>query len=131
MMGLGAVPGALALGIGSVGLLGKLVADSLEETDVRVQDAVRAGGATRLQVYASATLRQVLPAFVAHVLYQLDVNVRAATLLGIVGAGGIGFYLLQANRVMQFDVVTFIILMILTVVLVLEAIAAWVRRVVI
>lgn len=131
MMGLGAVPGALALGIGSVGLLGKLVADSLEETDVRVQDAVRAGGATRLQVYASATLRQVLPAFVAHVLYQLDVNVRAATLLGIVGAGGIGFYLLQANRVMQFDVVTFIILMILAVVLVLEAISAWVRRVVI
>src|SRR5690606_41506509 len=83
MMGLGAVPGALALGIGSVGLLGKLVADSLEETDVRVQDAVRAGGATRLQVYASATLCQVLPAFVAHVLYQPGVNVRAETLPGV------------------------------------------------
>lgn len=131
MMGLGAVPGTLALGIGSVGLLGKLVADSVEETDVRVQDAVRVGGATRPQVYSAATLRQVLPAFVAHVLYQLDVNVRAATLLGIVGAGGIGFYLLQANRVMQFETVTFIILMILAVVLVLEALSAWVRRVVI
>lgn len=131
MMGLGAVPGALALGIGSVGLLGKLVADSVEETDVRVQDAVRVGGASRLQVYASATVRQALPAFVAHVLYQLDVNVRSATLLGIVGAGGIGFLLLQANRVMQFETVTLIILMILAVVLALEAISAWVRRVVI
>lgn len=131
MMGLGPVPGALALGIGSIGLLGKLVADSLEETDVRVQDAVRANGATRLQIYGAATLRQVLPAFVAHVMYQLDVNIRAATLLGIVGAGGIGFYLLQASRVLQFDVVTFIILLILAVVLTLEAISAWVRRVVI
>ena len=128
MMGLGPVPGALALGIGSIGLLGKLVADSLEETDVRVQEAVRAGGATRLQVYVSSTLRQVLPAFVAHVLYQLDVNIRSATLLGIVGAGGIGFYLLQANRVLQFDVVTYIVVMILFTVLTLEAISSWVRR---
>lgn len=131
IMGLGPQPGTLALGIGSVGLLGKLVADSLEETDIRVQDAVRANGASRLQVYMSATLRQALPALVAHVLYQLDVNVRSATLLGIVGAGGIGFYLLNASRVMQFQTVTLIILLILAVVLLLEAISAWVRRVVI
>ena len=131
MMGLGPVPGVLALGIGSVGLLGKLVADSLEETDVRVQDAVRVGGATRLQVYGAATLRQALPSFVAHILYQLDVNVRSATLLGIVGAGGIGYYLLEANRVLQFQTVSYIILLVLAVVLVLEGISAWVRRVVI
>lgn len=131
IMGLGPVPGALALGIGSIGLLGKLVADSLEETDVRVQDALRANGATRTQIYFGATLRQVLPAFVAHVLYQLDVNIRSATLLGIVGAGGIGFYLLQASRVIQFDVVTYLVIMILVVVLALEAVSAWVRRVVI
>lgn len=131
IMGLGPQPGALALGIGSVGLLGKLIADSVEETDVRVQDAVRTNGASSLQVHASATLRQVLPALVAHVLYQLDVNIRSATLLGIVGAGGIGFYLLNASRVMQFQTVTLIILMILAVVLALEAVSSWVRRVVI
>ena len=128
MMGLGPVPGALALAVGSVGLLGKLVADSLEETDVRVQDALRANGSTRLQVYAAATFRQALPALVAHVLYQLDVNIRAATLLGIVGAGGIGYYLLNANRVLQFQTVTFIVAMILVVILALEAISAWIRR---
>jgi phosphonate transport system permease protein len=128
LLGLGPVPGAIALGIGSVGLLGKLVADSLEETDVRVQDALRSTGATRLQVYTAATVRQAAPAFVAHVLYQLDVNIRSATLLGIVGAGGIGFYLLNASRVLAFDTVTLIVLMILAVVLTVEALAAWVRK---
>lgn len=126
--GLGPVAGTLALAIGSVGLLGKLVADSVEETDVRVQDAVRATGATTSQVFFAATLRQSAPQFIAHVLYQLDVNIRSATLLGIVGAGGIGFYLLNASRVQAFDVVTFIIGMVLITVLAVEAIAVWTRR---
>ncbi|MFD1718778.1 phosphonate ABC transporter, permease protein PhnE [Georgenia deserti] len=128
--GLGPVPGAIALAIGSVGLLGKLVADSVEETDVRVQDALRASGATRIQVLTGATLRQALPAIVAHVLYQLDVNIRGATLLGIVGAGGIGYYLLNASRVQEFGVVTTIVLCVLAVVLAVEALAVWARRVV-
>lgn len=126
--GLGGVAGSLALAIGSIGLLGKLVADSLEETDIQVQEAVRATGATRPQVFVAATVRQAAPAFVAHLLYQLDVNIRSATLLGIVGAGGIGFYLLNASRVTEFGVVTTIILIILGVVLAVEALAMWVRR---
>ena len=130
MMGLGPIPGAIALGLGSIGLLGKLVADSIEETDIRVQDALHATGASRAQVHAAATLRQSLPALVAHVLYQLDVNIRSATLLGIVGAGGIGYYLLNASRVQQFQTVTLILLMILAVVLLLEMLSAWIRRVV-
>ncbi|WP_232375052.1 phosphonate ABC transporter, permease protein PhnE [Mycolicibacterium mengxianglii] len=130
MMGLGPVPGAVALGLGSVGLLGKLIADSIEETDVRVQDALHATGAARVQVHVAATLRQVLPTLVAHVLYQLDVNIRSATLLGIVGAGGIGYYLLNASRVQQFQTVTLILLMILALVLLLEMLSAWIRRVV-
>ncbi|MBB1020047.1 phosphonate ABC transporter, permease protein PhnE [Dietzia sp. E1] len=125
--GLGAVAGTLALAIGAVGLLSKLVADSLEETDVRVQEALRAGGATRVQVFFSATIRQAAPSFVAHVMYLLDTNIRSATLLGVVGAGGIGFYLLNASRVVQFDVVTTIILLILGVVLAVEALSVWVR----
>lgn len=130
MLGLGPPAGTIALGIGSIGLLGKLIADSIEETDTRVQDAIRANGAGGVQVFFAATLRQAAPAFVAHVLYQLDVNVRSATLLGIVGAGGIGFYLLSASRVLAFDTVTYIVLMILAVVLVLEALSAWTRSVV-
>lgn len=93
--GLGAVAGALALAIGAVGLLSKLVADSLEEVDPGVEEALRATGAGRWQVFVSAMLPQAAPALVAHVLYQLDSNIRSATLLGIVGAGGIGFTLLK------------------------------------
>ena len=126
--GLGAVAGTLALALGAVGLLSKLVADSLEETDQRVQEAVRATGASRMQVLAAATLRQAAPAVVAHLLYLLDTNIRSATLLGVVGAGGVGFLLLNAARVNQFEVVTSIVLLMLAVVLAVEGLALWLRR---
>lgn len=128
--GMGAVAGTLALAIGAIGLLSKLVADSLEETDVDVQTALAAHGATRWQVFSAATLRQAAPAFVAHILYLLDVNIRSATLLGVVGAGGIGFFLLNSARVQEFGVVTTIMLMVLGVVLALELLAMWLRKVV-
>lgn len=126
--GLGGVAGTLALSVGAVGLLSKLIADSLEETDVRVQDAQRTAGATDVQVFFSATLRQSAPAFVAHTMYLLDTNIRSATLLGVVGAGGIGFLLLNASRINQFDVVTLILILMVAVVLVVEALSMWLRR---
>ncbi|WP_020673042.1 phosphonate ABC transporter, permease protein PhnE [Amycolatopsis nigrescens] len=128
--GLGPVAGALALAVGAVGLLGKLVADSLEEVDPGVEQALRATGASSRQVFFSATLPQAAPAFVGHVLYQLDVNIRSATLLGIVGAGGIGFQLLNASRVIEFDVVTAVLLLVFAAVLAVELLAVWLRRVV-
>lgn len=126
--GLGAVAGTLALTVGAVGLLSKLIADSLEETDVRVQEAIRAGGTSEPQVFFSATVRQSAPAFVAHTMYLLDTNIRSATLLGVVGAGGIGFQLLNATRVNQFEVVTYILLMLIAVVLIVELLAMWIRK---
>ncbi|QFG68395.1 phosphonate ABC transporter, permease protein PhnE [Ornithinimicrobium pratense] len=128
--GLGAVAGTLALAIGATGLFSKLVADSIEETDVRVQEAVSTAGASHSQVLVAATLRQAAPSIASHLIYQLDVNFRSATLLGIVGAGGIGFYLLNATRVLQFEVVTFILLLVMAVVLALEGIAVLLRRIV-
>ncbi|WP_257160291.1 phosphonate ABC transporter, permease protein PhnE [Corynebacterium cystitidis] len=126
--GLGGVAGTLALSVGAVGLLSKLVADSLEETDVEVQDAVRTAGATGPQVFFSATIRQAAPAFVSHTLYLLDTNIRSATLLGVVGAGGIGFLLLNASRINQFQVVTMILILMVVVVLVVEALSMWMRK---
>lgn len=126
--GLGAVAGTLALSLGAVGLLSKLVADSLEETDTAVQEAIRTSGASETQIFFSATLRQAAPAFVAHTLYLLDTNIRSATLLGVVGAGGIGFQLLNASRVNQFDVVTYILILMVAVVLVVEVLSLWLRK---
>ncbi|MCV7410358.1 phosphonate ABC transporter permease [Mycobacterium florentinum] len=126
--GLGAVAGTLALSVGSIGLLGKLVADSLEEVDPGPQRAIHATGAGRGQVFFTGTLPQAAPSFIAHVLYQLDVNIRAATLLGIVGAGGIGFDLLSGAQVLEFDLVTTILLMVFVTVLAVEALAVWLRH---
>ncbi|WP_240505219.1 phosphonate ABC transporter, permease protein PhnE [Nocardia mangyaensis] len=128
--GLGPVAGALALAIGTIGLLGKLTADSLEEVDPEVEHAVRATGAGPWQVYFAATLPQAAPAFVGNLLYQLDVNIRAATLLGIVGAGGIGFHLLNATRVLEFGVVTTVMILVFGTVLLVELLALWMRRIV-
>lgn len=127
--GMGPVAGACALGIGSVGLLGKLVADSLEEVNGGLEQAVRASGSGRAQVFFSATVPQAAPAFIAHVLYQLDTNLRAATLLGLVGAGGIGYYLLNASRVMEFGVVTTVLALTFGTVLLVELLSLWLRRV--
>lgn len=128
MIGLGEVAGTLALAIGAIGLFGKLVADSVEEVDPGVEQALRATGASRTQVFFSATLPQAMPAVIGHLLYQLDVNIRSATLLGIVGAGGIGYFLLQASRVREFGTVTLITLMLFGIVMVVELIAIWLRR---
>lgn len=128
IVGLGPVACTFALSIGATGLLGKLVADSLEEVDTGPAEALRASGASRLQTYVTATVPQALAAIVGNTLYQLDVNIRAATLLGIVGGGGIGFYLLQSMRTREYEVVTLIVLMTFAVVLVLEILAMWLRR---
>ncbi|HXH34797.1 MAG TPA: phosphonate ABC transporter, permease protein PhnE [Plantibacter sp.] len=127
--GLGAQAGTLALGICGIGLLGKLIADSLEEVSSGPERALTAVGATRSQVYASATLPQGARALVGHTFYTLDTNIRAATMLGIVGGGGIGYYLIQADQGGNYDQVTAIVLMILAVVLIVEGIAMWMRKV--
>ncbi|NQX03224.1 ABC transporter permease subunit [Rathayibacter sp. VKM Ac-2856] len=127
--GLGTQAGTIALAVGGVGLLGKLIADSLEEVDSGPERALVATGATRLQVYAGATLPQGARAMLGHTFYLLDTNIRAATLLGIVGGGGIGYYLLNAAQGSNYATVTAIVLMILVTVLVVEGLAMWLRKV--
>lgn len=127
--GLGMQAGTIALAVGGIGLLGKLVADSLEEVDRGPERALFATGATRLQVYAGATVPQGTRALIGHSFYLLDTNVRAATILGIVGGGGVGYYLLNASQGANYGMVTAIVLMILVTVLIVEGIAMWMRKV--
>lgn len=126
--GLGPTAGALALAINAIGFFSKVIADSLEEVDVRVQDAVRASGTTDVQVFFAATLRQVSPALAAHTMHQLDTNLRAATTLGVIGAGGIGFYMTNASRVLEYGVVTSCLLLVVATVLLSEGLAMWTRK---
>lgn len=93
--GLGPFAGALAIGIHSVGTLGKLTAEAIESIEGGPVEAVRAVGGSGLQVQRWGVLPQVLPEIVAFWLYRFEVNVRAAAVLGVVGAGGIGALLQQ------------------------------------
>ncbi|MFC4244254.1 PhnE/PtxC family ABC transporter permease [Gryllotalpicola reticulitermitis] len=128
--GLGAVPALVALALGGVGLLGKLIADSFEEVPRGPETALSAAGATRGQRFASATLPQGLPSLIGNSLYLVDSNFRSAVLLGVVGAGGIGYYLaLSAPQLNQHGMVTALVGVMIVVVLIIEGIAAWLRRV--
>lgn len=127
--GLGPQAGTIALAIGGIGLLGKLIADSFEEVPRGPERALAATGATRLQMYAGATLPQGSRALIGHTFYMLDTNVRAATLLGIVGGGGVGYYLLNAGQGSNYQLVGSIVIMILATVLAVEGLAMWMRKV--
>lgn len=128
--GLGAQPGVIALAFGGIGLLGKLIADSFEEVPRGPETALTAAGATRGQRYVSATLPQGLPSLISNSLYLVDTNLRSASILGIIGAGGIGYYLTVASGDAKLhSEVTTIVIMIFVVVLALEGVATWLRRV--
>lgn len=127
--GLGAQAGTIALAIGGVGLLGKLIADSLEEVPRGPERALIAVGSSRTQMFFGATLPQGAQALVGHTFYLLDTNIRAATLLGIVGGGGVGYYLLNAGQGSNYQLVGSIVLMILVTVLLVEGLAMWMRKV--
>lgn len=126
--GLGQQAGTLALAIGGVGLLGKLIADSLEEVPNGPERALAAVGASRPQVFFASTLPISIPAFAGHLLYLLEQNVRAATLLGVVGGGGIGFLLYESLQVSRYNQVFAYLLVIIALVLVIESIAILIRR---
>ena len=127
-IGLGPVGGVLALAIGSIPFLAKLVADAVEEIDPGPREAVLATGATRLQEVATSVVPQAFPALVGSVLYLFDVNIRSSTILGIVGGGGIGFLLLNSMRVLQFDVTGAILILIFVTIYAIEQLSGRVRR---
>jgi phosphonate transport system permease protein len=128
--GFGNQAGVVALAFGGIGLLGKLIADSFEEVPNGPERALTAVGATRGQRYLAATWPQGLPSLISNSLYLVDTNIRSATILGIVGGSGIGFYLTNASTIMTLHgQVTTLVLMVLVTVLVVEGIAQGLRLV--
>lgn len=114
--GLGPFAGILAIAISDIGTLAKLCAEAVENVSERPVDGLRAAGADQTQAIRFAVLPQVLPVIISNLLYQFESNTRSATILGIVGAGGIGF--LMDERIRGFhwpDVATLSIMLILTV----------------
>ena len=102
-VGFGALPGALALGIHSAGMVGKFFAEAIEHADPAPIEAVRASGATPGQVLLHGVLPQVMPQMADVTIYRWELNFRASVVVGVVGAGGIGFELIAALRTLQYD----------------------------
>jgi phosphonate transport system permease protein len=126
-VGFGALPGVLALALHSTGMVAKFYAEAIEHVDARPIEAARAAGASGFQVITHAVLPQVLPQLADITIYRWEYHFRASTVLGIVGAGGIGFELIAALRIMKYDQVSAILLAILLCVLVVDGIGAWLR----
>ena len=127
-VGFGALPGVLALALHSVGMVGKFYAEAIEHVDPRPLEAARAAGATRVQVITHAVLPQVLPQMADITIYRWEYHFRASTVLGIVGAGGIGFELIAALRLISYDQVAAILITILACVVVVDSLGAMLRK---
>ena len=127
-VGFGALPGVLALGLHSVGMVGKFFAEAIEHVDEGPVEAAHATGATTLQVLYHAVLPQVLPQFAAVAIYRWEYNFRASTVIGMVGAGGIGFELISSLRILQYNQVSAIMLVILVMVMMVDWFSGYLRR---
>lgn len=126
--GLGPNAGIIALSIGTGGILAKLIGDSLEELDRRPIEALVAIGASKSQQFVSGWLPQFLPTLVGHLIYSFDINIRYSTVLGIIGAGGIGFILLGALRAYDYHTASAVIYLVFVAIVLLETLSNWLRR---
>ncbi|WP_375193767.1 phosphonate ABC transporter, permease protein PhnE [Marinobacter sp.] len=127
-VGFGALPGVLALGLHSIGMVGKFFAEAIEHVDEAPVEAADAAGATRLQVLWHAVLPQVLPQFADVSIYRWEYNFRASTVMGMVGAGGIGFELMGSLRIMQYQEVSAILIVILLMVTLVDSLSGHLRK---
>jgi phosphonate transport system permease protein len=126
-VGLGPFAGVLALSVHGAGMLGKFFAESIEEIDAGPVEALRATGASSTQVIVFGVLPQVMPAWIASTVYRFEVNLRAATILGIIGAGGIGFELISSMKLFQYEDTATCMLVILAMVMTADYLSSRLR----
>jgi phosphonate transport system permease protein len=128
MVGVGALPGIIALLLFNVGIIVKMVSESIEAGDAGPLEAGRAAGGTQFQINRAIATADALPAFVNQTLYVLELNVRASTVLGLVGAGGLGLLIDAVRTFYRYDQLSLIILEILVVVIVIDTASDAIRR---
>lgn len=126
-IGFGALPGILALGFHTMGFLAKFFGEEIEHVKQGPIDALEATGAKRYQIIMFAVVPQIMPSFIGFSLYILDRNIRMATMLGIVGAGGIGYRLQSAFRMFHYKEVAAIIIIIFVTIYIIDVISSKLR----
>ena len=128
MVGLGPFPGVLALTAHVTGALGRYFSESIETVDPEVIKAIISTGANKIQVIARGIFPQVKPLFINYSLYYLENNFRAATVLGLVGAGGIGMELITSMRLFKNQEVLTILIIMVVMVTVIDRFSAYIRK---
>lgn len=131
VVGLGPFAGVLAIMTSDVGTFGKLFSEAIEASDRKPVEGVTAAGGSRLHQIRFGLLPQVLPVMLSQVLYFFESNTRSATIIGIVGAGGIGLHLVEQIRTFEWDRVAFLILLILAAVAIIDWLSARLRHAII
>ncbi|WP_445500271.1 phosphonate ABC transporter, permease protein PhnE [Microvirga sp. G4-2] len=127
VVGLGPFAGVLAIMTGDIGTLGKLFSEAIEAADRKPVEAIVSTGGTRLQQIRFGVLPQVLPVIAGQVLYFFESNTRSSTIIGIVGAGGIGLHLAEQIRTLEWQAVSVLVIMILIMVAVIDAVSIRLR----
>ena len=126
-IGFGAMPGIIALGFHTMGFLAKFYAEAIEHVNDEPIQALESMGASKWQVVSFAVVPQIIPSFIGNNLYILDRNIRMATMLGIVGAGGIGYELQSAFRMFEYPRVSAIIIIIFFTIFIIDMASSWIR----
>ena len=126
-IGFGAMPGVLALGIHTMGFLAKFYAEDIEHINKGPVEALKSSGASKTQIISFAIIPQIIPSFIANNLYILDRNIRMATMLGIVGAGGIGYELQSSFRMFEYQKVSAIIIIIFITIFIIDHLSSFIR----
>ena len=127
-VGLGPFPGVLAIALHATGMLAKFVAEEIEHADRGQMEAMQAAGAGRTQIIMFAILPQILPAVFGYILYRFDVSIRSATVLGLVGAGGLGFSLIKTMKLFKYHETAACILVIIVLVWIADWISSYLRK---
>ena len=130
-VGLGAFAGTLALAVHTATVLGKLLSESAENIDEGVVEALRATGAGYSQILSFAVLPQILPDLISFTLYRLETNIRAASVLGLIGAGGIGYLMNTSFRTFQYREAAAIVLVLIALVMIVDHLSSSLRKLVV
>lgn len=130
-VGLGAFAGTLALAVHTATVLGKLLSESAENIDEGVVEALRATGAGYSQILSFAVLPQILPDLISFTLYRLETNIRAASVLGLIGAGGIGYLMNTSFRTFRYQEAAAIVLVLIALVIIVDHLSSRLRKLVV
>jgi phosphonate transport system permease protein len=126
-VGLGPIAGILAIMVAETGVLAKLFAEAIDNIDLKQVDGIRSTGASRVAELRYGVLPQILPVLISQTLYSIESNSREATILGLVGAGGIGLRLSERIQINAWDQVAYVIVLILITVASIDTLSRWLR----